>query len=161
MSNSKPILAIEAKSVEPRKKKSIYPEPFASQMEGREKRVLGDIFGLSNFGVNLTTIIPGGKSALRHSHMTQDEFIYIIEGNPTLITDAGETKLSPGMCAGFAAGTGDAHHLVNKTDANVVYIEIGDRSANDSVFYPDDDIQANLNPEGKWEFSHKDGSSYE
>ncbi|MCG9876757.1 MAG: cupin domain-containing protein [Leptospiraceae bacterium] len=161
MSNSKPILAIEAKSVEPRKKKSIYPEPFASQMEGREKSILGDIFGLSNFGVNYTTLLPGGKSALRHSHNTQDEFIYILEGEPTLRTNAGDTVLSPGMCAGFAHGTGDAHQLVNLSQSKVIYLEIGDRSANDSVFYPDDDIEANLNSEGKWEFTHKDGSSYE
>lgn len=153
-------VALDSKSIEPRKKKSIYPEPFASQMESREKRILGDLFGLSNFGVNLTTIFPGGKSALRHGHMTQDEFIYIIEGNPTLITNKGETKLSPGMCAGFAYGTGDAHQLLNQSDSNVIYLEIGDRSANDTVFYPDDDIQAKLNTEGKWEFTHKDGSAY-
>src|SRR5690606_21263948 len=104
----------------PRTRKSIYPEPFASRMEGRTKQPLGDLFGLANFGVNLTRLEPGGMSALRHAHNKQDEFIYVLEGCPTLITDRGETALAPGMCAGFQAGTGDAHHVVNRTDRVVV-----------------------------------------
>ncbi len=155
----KPI-ALRALDAEPRKKKSVYPEPFASRMEGREKRVLGDLFGLRNFGVNLTRIMPGGMSALRHAHQTQDEFIYVLAGRPTLITNAGETQLEPGMCAGFAAGSGDAHHLVNKGDSEVVYLEVGDRSPGDAVSYPDDDLAGNLNAAGAWVFSHKDGSPY-
>lgn len=138
---------------------SNYPEPYASRMQGREKRALGDIFGLVNFGVNLTTLLPGSGSALRHAHAKQDEFIYILQGHPVLITDAGETPLSPGMCAGFKSGTGNAHQLVNTTKETVSYLEIGDRSAGDTVVYPDDDIQANL-INGKWQFLHKDGSPY-
>ena len=90
-------------------------------MARREKRPLGDLFGLTNFGVNLTRLAPGGESALRHAHSRQDEFIYVLEGKPTLITDAGETPLEPGMCAGFKADTGDAHHLVNRTRSDVVH----------------------------------------
>ena len=93
-------------------KPSNYPEPFASQMQGREKRPLGDLFGLTNFGVNLTTLAPGAVSALRHPHTTQDEFIYILEGHPTLHTDEGRTRLSPGMCGGFKAGTGNGHRML-------------------------------------------------
>ena len=151
-------VAVVAKQVTPRTS-SIYPEPFASRMQGREKRALGDQFCLTNFGVNLTHLLPGVGSALRHAHAKQDEFIYILQGHPVLITDAGETPLSPGMCAGFKAGTGNAHQLVNTTAEIVCYLEIGDRSAGDSVVYPDDDIQAHL-VEGSWKFSHKNGSPY-
>lgn len=142
-----------------RTKPTNYPEPFASMMAGRKKRPLGDLFGLSNFGVNLTQLLPGAASALRHAHSKQDEFIYILYGHPVLLTDAGETQLSPGMCAGFKAGTGNAHQLVNRTSEEVHYLEIGDRSAGDSAHYPDDDIKALL-VEGKWQFEHKDGSPY-
>lgn len=156
----KPI-ALDAHGVEPRAKKSVYPEPFASLMQKRDKRVLGDLFGLTNFGVNLTTIHPGGMSALRHAHATQDEFIYVIAGNPTLITDEGETDLKPGMCAGFSHGTGNAHQLVNRGSVDAVYLEVGDRSAGDSTSYPDDDLVAIFEGPGKWRFTHKDGTVYE
>jgi len=151
-------VALEAAKVLPRTS-SIYPEPFASRMQGREKSALGDLFGLNNFGVNLTRLLPGAGSALRHAHAKQDEFIYILQGHPVLLTDAGETNLSPGMCAGFKSGTGNAHQLLNRSDAEVVYLEIGDRSAGDTVVYPDDDLQAVL-VEGKWQFLHKDGKPY-
>jgi uncharacterized cupin superfamily protein len=127
---------------------------------GRDKRVLGDLFGLTNFGVNLTRLAPGGMSALRHAHGKQDEFVYMLEGEAVLITDAGESLLKPGMCAGFKAGTGDAHHLVNRTDQDVVFLEVGDRSAGDSVSYPDDDVVAVYSPDGKWQYSRKDGTLY-
>nr|WP_319565204.1 cupin domain-containing protein [uncultured Rhodoferax sp.] len=139
---------------------STYPEPFASRMAGREKRTLGDLFGLSNFGVNLTRLAPGAMSALRHAHTVQDEFIYLLEGHAVLVTDAGETALSPGMCAGFKAGTGDGHQLINRSNADVVYLEVGDRSAGDTASYPDDDLKASLGPDGKYLFTHKDGTGY-
>src|SRR5688572_11176248 len=110
--DSKRPIAISATDAALPTKPSTYPEPFFSRMSDRVKRPLGDLFGLSNFGVNLTRLAPGGASALRHAHSKQDEFIYVLAGNPTLKTDFGETVLSPGMCAGFKAGTGDAHHLV-------------------------------------------------
>jgi uncharacterized cupin superfamily protein len=153
-------VAIKASEAPPRAKSSNYPEPFFSRMARREKRPLGDLFGLTNFGVNLTRLAPGGESALRHAHSRQDEFIYVLEGKPTLITDAGETPLEPGMCAGFKAGTGDAHHLVNRTRTDVVYIEVGDRTTGDEGTYPDDDIQAVLGADGKWRFTRKDRTPY-
>jgi uncharacterized cupin superfamily protein len=152
-------IAIEARTAPPRTKPSNYPEPFFSRMASREKQPLGDLFGLKNFGVNLTKLLPGGESALLHRHSRQDEFVYILEGEPTLVTDAGEVRLSPGMCAGFAAG-GIAHHLVNRTDKDVVYLEIGDRTAGDEGSYPEDDLKAALGADGKWQFSHKDGRPY-
>jgi uncharacterized cupin superfamily protein len=153
-------VALVAAEAPPRTKPSNYPEPFFSRMAGRIKQPLGDLFGLANFGVNLTTLRPGGVSALRHAHTLQDEFIYILEGEPTLVTDAGETPLQPGMCAGFKAGTGDAHHLVNRTSTPVMYLEVGDRTPGDAGSYPDDDIRAVLQPDGKWLFTHKDGRPY-
>ncbi|HEY0723727.1 MAG TPA: cupin domain-containing protein, partial [Pyrinomonadaceae bacterium] len=152
--------AIIAADASPRIKPTNYPEPFASRMAGREKRPLGDPFGLTNFGVNLTRLVPGGSSALRHAHSKQDEFVYILAGSPVLITDDGETALSPGMCAGFKAGTGNGHHLVNRGNEEVVYLEVGDRSAGDAGSYPDDDLQAVLDDDGKWQFLHKNGTPY-
>jgi uncharacterized cupin superfamily protein len=152
--------SLRASDAPPRAQKTNYPEPFASRVAGRDKRPLGDLFGLANFGVNLTRLAPGAVSALRHAHSRQDEFIYVLEGHPTLITDAGEERLEPGMCAGFKAGSGNAHHLVNRTHADVLYLEVGDRSAGDSASYPDDDIQAALAPDGRWRFTHKDGTPY-
>lgn len=160
MSEPQKPIAISAAEAPLRMRPSLYPEPFASKMAGREKRPLGSLFGLSNFGVNHVTLAPGGVSALRHAHATQDEFIYVISGQPTLVTNAGETLLQPGMCAGFKAGDGDAHCLVNQTSEDVVYLEMGDRSPNDQVLYPDDDIEAVLSPDGQWQFNHKDGSPY-
>jgi uncharacterized cupin superfamily protein len=151
--------AVIAADAPPRTKPTNYPEPFASRMAGREKRPLGDLFGLTNFGVNLTRLAPGAASALRHAHSKQDELVYILEGEPTLVTDEGETPLRPGMCAGFKAGSGDAHHLVNRTTRDVVFIEVGDRTAGDAVSYPDDDLEARLTNVG-WRFVHKDGTPY-
>lgn len=151
--------AISAMSVAVRTKPSNYPEPFITRMAGRTKRQLGDVFGLSNFGVNLTELAPGGESALLHAHTRQDEFVYVLEGTPTLVTETGETLLAPGMCTGFPA-EGVAHQLVNRTDATVRYLEIGDRRPGDAARYPRDDIQADLGPDGQWVFTHKDGSAY-
>ena len=151
--------AIAATNIEPYAKRSNYPEPFASRMAGRSKRRLGDAFGLQNFGVNYTVLQPGAVSALRHAHSHQDEFIYVLSGTPTLYTDEGATVLQPGMCAGFRSGSGNAHRLVNASDQEAVYLEVGDRSAGDSVHYPDDDLAAHF-VDGAWVFSHKDGTPY-
>ena len=160
MSQPRGPVAVVAAETKPRERLSNYPEPFASRMAGRIKRPLGDLFGLSNFGVNLTTLQPGAVSSLRHAHSRQDELVYILEGEPTLVTDEGETPLRPGMAAGFKAGLGNAHHLVNRTDRDVVYLEIGDRTDRDTASYPDDDIRAALGSDGRWVFVHKDGRRY-
>jgi len=152
-------VSLRAADAAPRVKPSNYPEPFFSRMNGRVKRPLGDPFGLVNFGVNLTILRPGAVSALPHAHSKQDEFVYILEGSPTLVTDAGRTLLAPGDCAGFKSGTGEGHHLVNETDAEVTYLEIGDRSPGDEVSYPVDDLKAVM-VDGKWRYAHKDGTPY-
>lgn len=152
-------VALVAADAAPRTKASNYPEPYASRMAGRVKRPLGDSFGLTNFGVNLVTLPPGAVSALRHAHTRQDEFIYVIAGQPSLHTDAGVMRLAPGMCAGFRAGSGDAHRLFNDTDADAVYLEIGDRTPDDTATYPDDDLRAER-VDGGWRFLHVDGTPY-
>ena len=152
--------AIVAHEIDPLVRPSLYPEPFASRIKGRVKRQIGEVFGLSNFGVNLTHLAPGSCSSLRHGHTRQDEFVYILSGHPILVTDKGETPLSPGMCAGFKAGTGDAHHLINRTSIEVVYLEVGDRSVGDSVNYPDDDLQLVQGADGVFRSFHKDGTPY-
>ena len=136
--------------------------PFPAEMvarvaAGRDKQPLGDLFGLTNFGVNLTRLAPGGQSALRHAHGKQDEFVYVLEGEAVLVTDAGETTLAAGMCAGFKAGSGDAHHLVNRSKKEVVFLEVGDRSAGDTVTYPDDDVAA-VWANGRFNYTRKDGT---
>jgi len=152
-------VAIIAADAPPRSKASIAPEPFASRLVGREKRPLGDLFGLTNFGVNHVRLKPGAITALRHAHTRQDEFVYILQGNPVLVTDAGETQLAAGMCAGFKAGTGNAHQLLNPSPVEVIYLEIGDRTEGDEVSYPDDDLKA-VRAGQTWKFLHKDGRPY-
>lgn len=152
--------AIWALEAQLRKRPSAYPERFQPVVRGREKRQLGEHFGLRNFGVNLTRLLPGAASALRHAHTKQDEFVYVVEGHPVLVTNDGEEWLSPGMCVGFPHGTGNAHHLVNRTQMDVVVLEVGDRTPGDEAVYPDDDLKA-VNLEGdRYTFAHKDGSAY-
>jgi len=157
VAKSGPVIAAE---VPPRAKASNYPEPFASRVAGRQKQALGDVFGLKSFGVNRTTLKPGAMSALRHWHGVQDEFVYILSGHPVLVTDAGETELHPGMCMGFKGGEPDGHHLVNRSQEDVVVLEVGDRLPGDSGEYPDDDLRVAMGPDGKWRFTHKDGTPY-
>jgi len=151
-------LAIQANEAPIREKPSVYPEPFFSRMAGRSKRPLGDLFSLKNFGVNLTALAPGGESSLMHRHSKQDEFVYVLQGTPTLATEDGEQELQPGMCVSFAAG-GLAHHLINKSNASVVYLEIGDRSPDDIGEYPQEDLVAKL-CNGAWIFTRKNGDPY-
>ena len=159
MATSKFPVAIVATDAPLRTRPSVYPEPFASQMTKRFKHPLGELFGLTNCGVNLARLVPGGVSALRHAHTKEDEFIYVVQGHPTLHTDEGRTKLSPGMCAGFKAGTGNAHRLENETNEDVLYLEVGDRTPGDEASYPDEDLEMTT-VDGRWKFFHKDGTPY-
>src|SRR5262245_16548974 len=118
--------AIDAHSAAPRRKASNYPPPFAARMAGRTKRPLGDVFALKHSGANLTTLAPGAASALFHRHSRQDEFIFVLAGELVLVTEEGEQNLRPGHCFGFPAG-GTGHHLVNRSDQDATYLEIGDR----------------------------------
>jgi len=140
--------------------KTNYPEEFSAVVEGRFKVRLGDFFALTNFGVNLTTLVPGAVSALLHKHSRQDEMIYILEGQPTLYLGTGEFLMVPGQCVGFKAGVGEAHQLANLTAEDVVYIEVGSRNSHDAIEYPNDDLYAVLDKNGATIFTHKDGSPY-
>lgn len=139
---------------------SNYPEEFKPLVAGRSKKKLGNFAKLKNFGVNLVTLNPGSWSSIRHWHSQQDEFIYILEGEVTLVTDAGEQRLKPGDCAAFPSGEPNGHHLINHSDSLVVYLEIGDRTAGDTVTYPNVDLVAKEH-QGKWLFTHQDGTVYE
>jgi uncharacterized cupin superfamily protein len=151
-------VAVAAAEAPLRTTPSNYPEPFASMMQGRAKRPLGDPFGLQGFGVNHVTLAPGAMSALFHRHALQDEWIYVLGGEITLVHDDGETLLTAGMCAGFRAG-GTAHQLVNRSDREASYLEVGDRRPGDTAEYPRDDLVAERSGDG-WRFTHKDGAPY-
>lgn len=138
---------------------SIYTHPFREQLQGRLKRRLGDIVGLSQFGVNLVVLEPGAWSSQRHWHEKEDEFVYIISGKATLVTEDGEEKLGPGMFAGFPAGESNAHRLANDTDQPVVYLEIGTRTPDERAYYPDVEMKAHK-VDGKWVFTRNDGTPY-
>jgi uncharacterized cupin superfamily protein len=138
---------------------SSYPKQFRAIAETRQKRPLGDQAGLRNFGVNLVTLPPGAGSALRHHHSRQDEFVFVLSGELTLATDEGDQLLGPGTCAGFRAGVRNGHHLVNRSDREASYIEIGDRSPGDEVDYPDDDLLVR-EVDGEKRFVNRRGEPY-
>ena len=137
---------------------SSYPEPYRSQVGARRKRALGDALGLANYGVNLVELPPGASSSMRHWHSKQDEFVYVLQGELTLITDQGEQVLRTGMAAGFPAGSGDGHHMINRSEAIACYLEVGDRGPGDAVTYPDIDLA--LADNATDDFTHKDGTPY-
>ena len=143
----------------PEKWGSGYPEPFRSRMGDRAKRALGDACGLTRFGVNLVTLGPGGQSALRHWHTLEDEFVYVLDGELVLVTDAGEQRLAAGMCAGYPAGNRDAHHMHNRGTKPARYLEVGNRVSGDQAFYPDDDLMWIPAEDGEYP-AHKDGRRY-
>jgi uncharacterized cupin superfamily protein len=153
--NDKPISALAIQGVN----RTIYPAPFASVVAGRTKRRLGDHFGLTHFGVNLTQLAPGAASALLHRHSLEDELIYIMSGTAGLILDGEEFVLKSGDCCGFKAG-GQAHRLLNRSDGPVSYLEIGNRAPADEVEYPNDDLKVGTAPDGSRFAAHKDGTPY-
>lgn len=134
-----------------------YPEKFRPMNSRRWNRRLGDHAGLKNFGVNLTRIEPGGQSSARHAHSKQDEFIWVLSGEVVLETDQGSQTLAAGACAGFAAGSGNAHRFVNKSTADVFLLVVGDRTPFDEVAYPDIDNRAKAGADGKYVHTKKDG----
>jgi uncharacterized cupin superfamily protein len=138
---------------------SIYPSPFGEKLAGREKRALGDALQLTQFGVNLVTLAPGSWSSQRHWHANEDEFIYVLDGEVTLVTDAGEKVLGPGMAAGFPAGKPDGHHLVNRSERPVLYLEVGTRAESEEAHYSDIDMVARKEG-GRFVFTHKNGEHY-
>ena len=150
--------ALDPHALEPNTS-SGYPEPFRSRVLPREKRRLGKALGLRQFGINLTTLPPGKESSMRHWHTREEEFVYVLEGEVVLVTDSGEQLLRAGCCAGFPAGCGDGHQLLNRSDRPAVYLEVGTSDEADEVFYPDVDMR--YNPPGqRGKFARKDGTPY-
>jgi uncharacterized cupin superfamily protein len=146
--------ALDPRTLEPRTG-SGYPEPYRSRVLPRDKRALGDALGLTRIGVNLTTLAPGKESSMRHWHTHEEELIYVLEGEVTLVTDAGEQRLGPGTCAGFAAGARDGHQFVNRSDRPAVYLEISNRDDADEAHYPDVDLRYAAGV-----FTRRDGTPY-
>jgi uncharacterized cupin superfamily protein len=152
MSPKKP--ALSSLEVEPIVR-SGYPEPYYSRCMPREKRRLGDVFGLQKIGINRTTLPPGKESSMRHWHTHEDEFVFVLEGEVVLRTQAGEQVMTAGCCAGFPAGSSDGHQLINRSDKPAVYLEISNRDAEDCAHYSDADVDL-LARRGK--FTRRDGS---
>jgi uncharacterized cupin superfamily protein len=149
---------LDPKMIVPRTS-TIYPPEYAGPLQGRSKRPLGDSFGLTQFGVNLTTLAPGSWSSQRHWHEREDEFVYVVDGEVTLIDNTGEHLLKTGMCAGFKAGVANGHHLVNKTARPASYVEIGTRFADERAHYPDVDMTG-VKADGKFAMTKKDGAGF-
>lgn len=143
----------------PSRTSTSYPEPFREQVLRRSKKFLADAVGLKAFGVNLVRLEPGGWSSQRHWHTREDEMVYVLEGEVVLVTNAGDQVLGPGMVAGFPAGKPDGHHFINRTDRIAVYLEIGDRVAEDECFYSDIDMEWRSTPDGR-AFVHRNGDPY-
>jgi uncharacterized cupin superfamily protein len=137
-----------------------YPAEFATGFERRIKRPLTEALGLTQFGVNLTTLEPGAMSSLRHWHAHEDECVYVLEGEVVLITDEGECVLQPGMVAGFPAGEANGHHLINRSTKPATYLEIGTRSKDEDANYSDVDLRAEKR-DGRYRFVRKSGEPYE
>jgi len=143
----------------PVKSGTMYPAQFQAECLGRHKQALGDAAGLTQFGVNITRISPGSASALRHWHEQEDEFIYMLEGELVLAENGGETVLKPGDAAGFKAGSGNAHRLINRTDRDAVYFEVGTRAKTERVHYPDVDLVMERGETGR-RYLHRNGERY-
>jgi uncharacterized cupin superfamily protein len=157
MAEGRPV-AIRAADV-PARTVTVYPPPYAAALAGRAKRALGDLFGLSQFGVNLTVLAPGAASSERHWHEREDEFVYVLEGQVILIDEQGEHLLEAGMCAGFKAGVPNGHKLVNRSSSPATLLEVGTRSEGDRAHYPEADMIA-MKVDGKFRVTRKDGTPY-
>mgnify|MGYP002633219695 CR=1 FL=1 len=157
--NGHPLVLRNPMTLKPRIGAS-YPEPFGKLCAGREKRALGNAVGLSQFGVNLVHLPPGQATSQRHWHDKEDEFVYVLEGEVVLLTDAGEETLSAGMAAGFPGGAANGHCVINRSNAVAVLLEVGTRSDGDTVNYSDIDLHGKGSPGGGFSFTHKDGRPY-
>ncbi len=156
MSLSKP--ALDPRSIEAVSRCG-YPEPYRSRVLPRSKRAVGDALGLTRIGINYTVLPPGKDSSMRHWHTHEDEFVFVLQGEVVLRTEAGEQVLTAGMCAGFPAGVEDGHHLINRSSADAVYLEISNRDRADGAHYSDPDVDLRWNPaHSPGRFTRRDGT---
>ena len=138
---------------------SLYPEPYAAMMAGRSSLRLGEAGGLTQFGVNLVTLLPGALSSLRHWHRAEDEFVMVTEGCCVLVQDEGESLLRPGDCAAFPAGDPNGHHFINRSDKVARFLVVGSKSSHEVTTYSDHDLVAEAT-QGKARFTYRDGSDF-
>ena len=158
MSVSKP--ALEPHTVE-RLSRSGYPEPYRRRVLPREVRALGDALGLRHIGVNLVRMLPGKESSMRHWHSHEDEFLYLLEGELVLRTDAGEQLLTAGMCAGFPAGNADGHHLINRSPAAAAFLVVSNRDPQDTAYYADAEVDLMWSPpQARGRLTRRDGTPW-
>jgi uncharacterized cupin superfamily protein len=143
----------------PVKSGTFYPAQFQAECKGRHKQALGDAIGLTQFGVNITRIEPGQTSALRHWHEQEDEFIYMLQGELVLAENDGEVVLKAGDAAGFKAGSGVAHRLINRSNRDAVYFEVGTRAKTERVHYPDVDLELVRDEKGR-RYQRRNGEPY-
>ena len=156
MSPRKP--ALDPRTVEVLNR-SGYPEPYRSRVLPRCRRRVGDALGLTRIGINYTVLPPGKESSMRHWHTHEDEFVFVLEGEVVLRTDAGEQPLRAGMCAGVPAGAEDGQQLINRSAADAVYLEISNRDGADSANYSDPDVDLVWSPEhARGRFTRRDGT---
>ena len=141
----------------PKRQGAGYPPQFSAMSKDRIRQRLGDVGGLKDFGINLMHLPPGNWSAQRHWHSHEDEFVYVLEGEVVLIEDGGETLLRAGDCAAFPKNSGNGHHLINRSSADALYLEIGSRSCEDAITCSDVDM---MSPSSDGRFLHKDGTPY-
>ena len=144
----------------PVKTGSIYPEPFAAMMQGRSSLRLGELGGLTQYGVNLVMLEPGAMSSLRHWHLHEDEFVWVVEGECTLVQDGGETVMRPGDCAAFPAGQPNGHHFMNFTDRVAKFLVVGTKAPTEIATYCDVDLRVEM-AGGKARFTYKDGTDWQ
>jgi uncharacterized cupin superfamily protein len=152
--------ALDPSTLEPRTG-SGYPEPYRARVLPREKRALGDALGLTRIGCNLSTLMPGKESSMRHWHSTEDELVYVLEGEVVLVTDDGEQVLGAGDCAGFPAGKALGHQLVNRSDRPARYLEVSNRDPGDTGTYTDPDVDLTYEKTATGAvFRRRDGTPY-
>ncbi len=152
--------ALDPRSIEP-ESRSGYPAPYAARVLPREVRRLGNALGLTRIGVNLATLLPGKESSMRHWHTHEDEFVYVLQGEVVLRTDAGEQVLTAGMCAGFIAGSTDGHQLINRGSQPAMFLAISNRDAADTGSYSDADVDMVFSPpQAPGKFARRDGTPW-
>ena len=141
--------------------RSSYPDPYRSRVLPREVRRLGDALGLTRIGVNLVRVLPGKESSMRHWHTREDEFVYMVEGELVLRTQGGEQLLRAGMCAGFAAGSDDGHHFINRGEQPAVYVVVSNRDPEDTAYYSDADVDLMWSPPlARGRMTRRDGTPW-
>jgi uncharacterized cupin superfamily protein len=136
-----------------------YPPPFNKAVEGRARKRMGRAAGLTQFGVNLCTLKPGAASSQRHWHENEDEFVYVLEGEVVLVEDSGDTVLRPGDAAAWQAGVANGHCLVNRSDRDAVFLEVGTRAQAERAHYSDIDMMVTRDAAG-FRYTHKNGEPY-